>query len=455
MATPSGDEGYVGFAVQTAKGTAATAFYGFLHTSFSWEPQIVQDEEPEAEIGATGIDVGKPERFGHEGATFRGEARFRPGNAGFVLRAFGMAATDGVFVIIPGGNDVIRVTDDGGGPVDVNIVTGTGASLEYLTPYAGSALASGMEDALDGDTTLSETYTVTFSTNKFTIAHAGSTLSLHWTSCPEMAAMLGYDFTADDTGSTSYQADNDSNWPLSHVFKPVDSVSSFPWMTILNQFDAVDNLDTLLIDARVNSITFTADANGLVRMSYEGICLSFQDAGGSETNTADAASIGTPNTGHEEGYVRMNDLAYWAAGFESTLEWEQQTLPRLTQMGPEEITAARRRCGGNMDIYFGADDGDMFRKAYYGGASGTTFSTTIVQEPLAIRFCAGQETPSGTDAPTPYSVIFSYNHCNILTYPLEQTGGEPVDAGMTFMVSRDSVDWAIVLVNGYVTDYYD
>lgn len=455
MTTPSGDEGYVGFAVQAAKETAASAFYGILHTSFSWEPQIVQDEEPEAEIGATGIDVAKPERFGHEGATFRGELRMRPGNAGFILRAFGMTATEGPFVIIPTVNDVIRVTDDGGGPVDVNIVTGTGASLEYLTAYTGAEIASGLEDALDGDTTLSETYTCSFTSNKFTIGHAGSTLSLHWTSEPLTAKWLGYDYAADDTGSTSYQADNDSNWPNHHVFAPIDAVADFEWMTILDKFNDNADLDTLLIDARVNSVTFTADANGLVRMSYEGIALSFEDAAGSETSTADASTIGTPNTGNDDGYVIMNQVAYWAASFETTLQWEQTTLPRLAQMGPEEITASRRRIGGTMDIYFGADDGVMWRKAYYGGASGTTFSTDIVQEPLAVQFCAGQDTPTGTDAPLPYSVIFSMYHTNILTYPLEKAGGDPVDAGMTFMVSRDSIDWGIVFVNGYAANYYD
>ena len=455
MTTPSGDEGYVGFAVQSAKEVQATAFYGILHTSFSWEPQIVQDEEPEAEIGSTGIDVAKPERFGHEGATFRGELRCRPGNAGFILRAFGMSADDGDFVIVPGGNDLIVVTDDGAVKAYVNIVTGTSATLEYYTPYTGAEIAAGLKAALDGNEDLDGTYTVAWSTNKFTISHAGSTLSLHWTECVAMARWLGYDHTADDTGATSYEADNESDWPISHIFTPIDSVASFPWMTILDKFNASADLDTVLIDARVNSITFTADANGLVRMSYEGIALSFEDASGSETSTADASTISTPNTGNEEGYVRMNDVAYWAAGFETTLQWEQQTLPKLTQMGPEEITAARRRVGGNMDIYFGADDGAMFRKAYYGGATGTEFSTDIVQESLGLKFCAGQDTPSGAGTPTPYAIAFGYPHANILTYPLEKTGGNPVDAGMTFMASRDTYDWGIVFTNGYVTNYYD
>ena len=455
MTTPTGDEGYVGLAVQSAKGTAATAFHGILHTAFSWEPQITQDEEPEAEIGSTGIDVAKPERFGHEGATFRGELRCRPGNAGFILRAFGMTVTEGPFVIIPTVNDVLSVTDGGGGPVSINLVTSTGATLSYLTAYTDTEITAGIKAVLDADTTLTGTYTVTFASNKFSIAIDSGTFTLHWTTEPLTAEWLGYDSSADDSGAGPFVGDNDANWPNTHIFKPIDSVSTFPWMTVLDKFDASANLDTILIDARVNSITFTADANGLVRMSYEGIALSFQDAGGSETNTADASTIGTPNTGNEDGYVIMNEAAYWAAGFETTLSWEQQTLPKLTQMGPEEITAARRKVGGSMDVYFGADDGELFRKAFYGGASGTTFSTTIVQEPLAIKFCAGQNTPSGTDAVAPYSVAFAYYHTNILTYPLEKTGGEPVDGGMTFMVSRDSYDWAILFTNGYDADYYD
>ena len=455
MTTPSGDEGYVGFAVQSAKETAATAFFGIYHTSFSWEPQIVQDEEPESEIGAAGIDVAKPERFGHEGAAFRGELRFRPGNAGFILRAFGMTATEGPFVIIPTVNDTIRVTDGGGGPVDVNIVTGTGATLEYLTAYTDTNITAGLKAVLDADTTLSGTYTVTFTSNKFSIAIDSGTFTLHWTDEPETAAWLGYDSSADDSGAGPFVGDNDANWPNHHVFAPIDSAASFPWMTILDKFNSSADLDTILIDARVNSITFTADANGLVRMSYEGIALDFQDASGSETSTADAATISTPNTGSDDGYVYMEGAAYWVAGFETTLQWEPTVLPRLTQPGPEEVSAARRRVGGNLDIYFGADDGEMFRKAYYGSASGTEFSTTIVQEELGIKFCAGTDTPSGTDAQLPYSVIFSIAECNILGYPLEKTGGEPVDAGMTFMASRESTDYGIVLINGYAADYYD
>lgn len=455
MATPSGDEGYVGLAVQTAKGTAPTAFHGVLHTAFSWEPQIVQDEEPESEIGAVGIDVAKPERMGHEGASFRGELRMRPGNAGFIMRAFGMAATEGPFVIIPTVNDVISVTDAGGGPIAVNIVTGTGATLSYLTAYTGAEIAAGLKAAMDGDTTLSGVYTISYTSNKFSIGIDSGSFTLHWTTEPLTAAWLGYDSSADDSGAGPFVSDSDANWPNSHIFKPIDSVSSWPWVAILDKFNADTDLDSILLDCRVNSITFTADANGLVRMSYEGVALSFGDAGGSETNTADATTIATPNTGNESGYVIMNQAAYWAAGFETTFQWEQSTLPKLTQVGPEEITAARRRVGGNMDIYFGADDGVMFRKAYYGGASGTEFSTTIVQEPLAIKFCAGAQTPSGTDAQLPYSITWAYYHTNILGYPLEKSGGEPVDAGMTFMVSRDSVDWAIILTNGYDADYYD
>jgi ribosomal protein S11 len=205
--TRSAIEGTVGFGKQASKGTPASAFDVFRHTSFTWTPDVVQDEEPEAELGS-GLDVEQPLRYGFRGATFNGEIRFRPGHAGHIFRDFGMLDESGGLVVWTGVNDTIYVTDDGGGPTAVNILTGT--DMVSGTRYTPTEFAAWLKEALDEQ--MSDVFTVTYSsvTKLWTIASDGAvTLSLHHTTLggQMMANMLGFDIAADDTGAYTYDSD--------------------------------------------------------------------------------------------------------------------------------------------------------------------------------------------------------------------------------------------------------
>jgi hypothetical protein len=579
MSTPSSIEGEVGLALQSAQGTAATAFHMMKFTRFSWEPDVVQDEEGEAEIGG-GLDVSPAERYGHQGATFRGEGRCRPGHFGFLLRMAGLEDQDVRFAFHDGVNDVIRVTDDGGGPVDVDILSGTGATLDADTDYTADEVCAGLKAVLDADTTLGDTYTVTFSTTtrKFTIASDGSvTLSLHWSAATcNMSATLGYDDSADDTGSFSYDGDyeidgrymfvaglntvirvtddgggpadvdilsgdgamltslslyhsgmvcagleavldgdttlttdftvtyddttkkftiasdatstlslhwshanstmqdilgfddaaddtgaftytgdNPADWALAHKFVPAATSADFPWGTILDRFDSNQTLDTLLIDCRINTIGIQGADADVVRFTMDGRCLSFQDATGSETETAEVSTIATPNT--KKGTMFFGSAGFKLASLNEEFRWAENIIPALVQPGPEEIIPGRRAASGDADIYFGAEaSAATFRAAYYGSASGTEFSLTIVQRALDAYFQSGQAIAGlAADTEDYYGIRLCAPEARMLTYPLEKSGDDPVMATLAFQVTKEAAQYAVVLVNDYASGYYE
>lgn len=209
--TQSSVGGSVGLGYQLNKDTVPTTFNLFDVTGFTDQIDWVESEQ-EDEIGGN-LDEATPTRYGHQGVLVTGEGRARVGNGVGIVPGFGMRDAGGGIRIFTGVNDVIRVTDEGGGPVDVNLLTGTGFTLVAGTLYNPTEFAAGLKAVLDADTTLSQTYTVTYDavTGKWTIEHAGTTLELHWSTGTKVQEMLGnllgYDVTADDTGATSYVGD--------------------------------------------------------------------------------------------------------------------------------------------------------------------------------------------------------------------------------------------------------
>lgn len=577
MTTPSSIEGEVGLALQTAKGTPATAFNMMKFTRFNWEPDIVQDEEGEAEIGG-GLDVSPAERYGHQGGTFRGEGRCRPGHFGFLMRMYGMEDSTQKFSFQDGINDVINVTDDGGGPVDVDILAGTGFTLVANTQYTPDEVCAGLKEVLDNDATLTQTYTVTYSTTtrKFTIANAGTTLSLHWTAgtcnmqetlgfndaaddtgattydgdyecnpryllitnlnevirvtddgggpvdvdllagtgsmlashelyhegmvCMGMkavldadttlsqtyvvsynqttkvftiahggavlslhwshvnttiAGLLGFDTAADDTGATTYDADNPSAWAVAHRMTPIAASADFPWGCILDRFDSSATLDTLLIDCRINTLAIQGADADVVRFTFDGRCLSFQDATGSETETAEVATLSTPNT--KKGTMYFGSTGYKLASLNEEFRWAENVIPALVQAGPEEIIPGRRAASGDADIYFGAEaSAATFRATYYGATDGTEFSLTIVERVLEALFQSGQAVQNlGADTEDYYGIRLSSPEARMLTYPLEKSGDDPVMATLAFQITKEDTQYSVYLINDYAVGYYD
>lgn len=176
------------------------------------------------------------------------------------------------------GNFVIDATnnaidfDEGGGELNATIASAT---------YTPSGLESAIKTALEAAG--AETYTITYSTStgKWTIATGGGTLSLLWdtgiNSATSVGTTIGFDVSANDTGSTSYISDDialhteefikldlgsaqdvDS---FGMVFDPVDGIK-FSGSAVLNlQANATDDFSaptvdvTLTIDTVFSTIT--------------------------------------------------------------------------------------------------------------------------------------------------------------------------------------------------------
>jgi len=103
---------------------------------------------------------------------------------------------------ITAGNDILNMTSDQGGPVDIDIPDGT---------YEGGDLATALQTAMNADDTLTGTGTITFAvsysstTYKFTIdATTGHTITIDVSSSD---AALTFGFTSDPTAAQTITSD--------------------------------------------------------------------------------------------------------------------------------------------------------------------------------------------------------------------------------------------------------
>lgn len=536
--TPSGKVATVALARQTAKETIPTAFDGLRLESFSPAPDMVYDEPP-AEMGSASLDKAALERIGHNGVTFSVGGRFRPGNNLHLIADLGFDVYSGGFILWAGVNESISVTDDGGGPVTVDIIDGSNAVSG--TRYTGDELAGFIKAALDADTTLTQTYTVTYSstTHKFTIGHGGSTLSLHWTTTPMIADLLGYDYSADDTGSTSYEGDearvpigrwqirdtiNDqiyvdegtpvtvdllsgtgtvgiakeplSAWGLCAVLtsalngdtslsnayyvtysvatnkftvhvdtatdfpwtnaactiaddlgftaddtsvttavadvamvpackwiaRPLDA--NFPWYAILAKANTSAWLDLIYYDARINTFTIEGANKSPLTLSASGRAMSWQEAVGTETITADdITNLKAPNTDDPAGHITIDGNDYRMAAVNWEISWEEELEPQCVEGEPYSSNPTERSVGMTCDIYLGAHEGDLYREVFFGGAAGTEPSTTIVTKDVDVFFVAGQTVPGQTTATDRYGFRWEADGAQLVNYPLAFEGG--------------------------------
>ena len=98
----------------------------------------------------------------------------------------------------------LQAADDGGGEENVSV-----AAKSYKDPYE---LAAAIQTAMNAATADNITVSYDDVAGKYTIASDGVTLSLLWNTGTNTAetigAKLGYSVAADDTGATSYEADN-------------------------------------------------------------------------------------------------------------------------------------------------------------------------------------------------------------------------------------------------------
>ena len=538
--TPSSKEGTIAVGKQSAKGTAATAVSQFLLTSLSAPPQVIR-VDPQPEIGSGSLSRGQARRIGHEGANLSLSGLWRSGHLAHVLHNYGLTPYIGGFVFYTGVNDTISVTDDGGGPATVNILTGGGLTSGVF--YSGAEVAAALKTALDADATLSQTYTVAFSTStlKFTISHGGSTLSLHWTTTPMMANQLGFDHAADDTGETSYASDEardvmgrhssrdgdnegivvtddgggpatvdvlsgtgavlvkripyspwgvcaglkavlDNDATLTQVytvtysattnkytvanagstltipwtnasctiatdlgfstddsgattytgdlaivrapkaiFAPNDVGTTYPWYTYLDKMDNTGMLDLIFYDARLHALNFEAGSNAELTFTAEGKALKWKEATGSEVVTAEAG-LDVPNTADAAGHVKMAGADYRIMESTWALAWEPRIEPQQVHGEAYSVTPGENSVTATFLVGLGADNGDVYRKTFFGSASGTEYSNTVVEEAVDVMYVGGQDVTGQTNSTERYAWRFEADEAQLEDYPINQEG---------------------------------
>jgi len=165
--------------------------------------------------------------------------------------------------IVAGVNDKIDFEDDGG----VKVATLTAGN--YAT---GALMAAHVQTQMDAASVDTITCTYSSGTRKMTIASDGTTFELDWDSGANASTSagedLGYDTSADDTGSTSYVGDNPCRCSREWIGIDLDSATQCRRCVIVSPHNfsssAVVKLyrhtaDSLPAATEVGAFTYDAD----------------------------------------------------------------------------------------------------------------------------------------------------------------------------------------------------
>ncbi len=231
--------------------------------------------------------------------------------------------------------------------------------------------------------------------------------------------------------------------PYQHTFTPFATPSSFPYLTILDKFDGAATLDVLLSDIWLNSLTITANERDALRLEFEGRALNFTTTIGAPTLNDESAGLVTPNTA--KGTLTLDAAAYKLNSLSLNLAWGEALATSLTDPVLEQVIVQGRNVTGNADAFLGAESG-LFEDVYMNG--GATPSTALFTGDLDAKFESGAEPLTG---PAPYYVQLALAETRFLTYPLGQSGDDPVRGGLTFQVTRETTDWEIIIQNAMAT----
>jgi hypothetical protein len=230
--------------------------------------------------------------------------------------------------------------------------------------------------------------------------------------------------------------------PYQHTFTPLTSASSFPYLTFIDKFDASATLDVLLRDVWLNTLTITANERDALRLEFEGRALYFTTTLGSPTLNDEPAGLLTPNTA--KGSLQLDSTDYKLNTLTLNMNWGEALASSLTVAELEQVIVQGRNISGNADAFLGAETG-LFEDVYLGG--GAVPDTAIHEGDLEAMFESGGEPLTG---PLPYYVKLALAETRFLTYPLGQSGDDPVRGGLTFQVTRETTDWEIELQNDIV-----
>lgn len=230
--------------------------------------------------------------------------------------------------------------------------------------------------------------------------------------------------------------------PYVHTFTPLTTASAFPYLTIIDKFDAASTLDVMLSDIWLNSLTITANERDALRLEFEGRALVFTTTIGSPTLNDEPSGLLTPNTA--KGALTLDAAAYKLNTLTLNLAWGEALATSLTDPDLEQVIVQGRNVSGNAEAFLGAESG-LFEDVYLAG--GATPSTEITEGDLDAKFESGGTPLTGS---VPYYVQLALAETRFLTYPLGQSGDEPIKGGLTFQVTRQTTDWEIILQNGIV-----
>lgn len=233
--------------------------------------------------------------------------------------------------------------------------------------------------------------------------------------------------------------------PYQHTFSPMTSVATFPYLSILDKFDSSATLDVMLRDIWLNTLTITANERDALRLEFEGRALYVTTTIGSPTLGDEPAGLLTPNTA--KGTLTFDASDYCLNTMTLTLNWGEALASCLTKPELEQVIVQGRNVTGNADVFLGAN-ADLFEEVYMGGASGTELSTEITEKAVIAQFESGAEPLTGTE---PFYVKLNLPETRLLTYPLPQSGDDPIRGGMTFQVTREASDWEIEIQNAMAT----
>jgi len=229
--------------------------------------------------------------------------------------------------------------------------------------------------------------------------------------------------------------------PYTHTFTPVTSASSIPYLTFLDKFDGSATLDVQLRDVWLHTLTVTANERDALRLEFEGRALYVTTTIGSPTLNDELSGVATPNTA--KGTLEIDSSAFKMNTMTVTYQWNEALASSLTVPTLEQIIVQSRNVTGNGDVFLGLNT-DFFEEVWMGGTSGTELSTTLSSGNIQATFQSGAETLTGS---VPYHVKLGMTESYYLTYPLPQSGEDPVRGGFTWQVARESTDWDIVLYN--------
>ena len=228
--------------------------------------------------------------------------------------------------------------------------------------------------------------------------------------------------------------------PYQHTFTPMTSASTFPYLTFLDKFDAASTLDVQLRDVWLNRLRIIANERDALRLEFEGRALYFTTTIGSPTLNDEPAGLLTPNTA--KGSLTYDASDYKLNTMTVEFNWGEALASSLTNAELDQVIVQGRNVNGTADVHLGANSG-LFEAVYLGGSS--TPSTEIEVADIIAQFESGGEPLTG---PAPYYVKLDLPETRLLTYPLGQSGDDPVRGGLTFQITRETTDWEIVLQNG-------